>query len=83
MRRGTSTDVTGAKPRVDVPDVRVVVWFGIVFCLCGDFYDSAKVFGLLNYLAVRLSSYFITNYQVISYCNGPFKVPEISSSTFR
>ena len=49
MRRGTSTDVTGAKPRVDVPDVRVVVWFGIVFCLYGDFYDSAKVFGLLNY----------------------------------
>ena len=45
MRRGTSTDVTSTKPRVDVPDVRVVVWFGIVFCVCDEFYDSAKVFG--------------------------------------
>ena len=74
MRRGTSTDVTGAKPRVDVPDVRVVVWFGIVFCLCGDFYDSAKVFGLLNYLAIRLSSYFITKSYRTSM--GPLRCPK-------
>ena len=69
MRRGTSTDVTSTKPRVDVPDVRVVVWFGIVFCFCGDFYDSAEVFGLLIYFYIRSSSY----------CNVPCKVPEISS----
>ena len=77
MRRGTSTDVTSTKPRVDVPDVRVVVWFGIEFCVSDDLYDSAKVFGLLNYLAIRLLSYFITNCQVKSYSNGPIKVPEI------
>ena len=45
MRCGTSTDVTSAKPRVYVPDVRAVVWFGIEFCVCDEFYDSTKVFG--------------------------------------
>ena len=45
MRRGTSTDVTSTKPRVDVPDVWVAVWLWGMLYVCGDLHDSNKVFG--------------------------------------